>query len=349
MKYSFKSDYCELAHPALLMAFDTARNTQFEGYGLDEFSLRAADIIRSKIESPLADVHFIGGGTHANLTAISSFLRPHEAVIAPVSGHICVHEAGAVEATGHKVCAVDSPDGKLTADDIINLLTTHDDEHMVSPRLVYISNSTETGTVYKKEELAAISKVCRESNLLLYIDGARLGAALNSSASNLSYTDIANLSDAFYIGGTKNGALFGEAIVITNDSLKKDFRVLLKQRGALLSKGAAIGIQFEELFKDGLYDKLAQHANLMAYKLARGIEGAGFSLANPVETNMLFPIFPTNILTLLKSLYSFYDWKSADGFTTVRLVTSWATPSTIIDEFITDLKSLCSSNGIAHC
>jgi len=340
VKYSFKSDYCELAHPEVLKALINVGNKQFDGYGLDEYSLRAAEMIKKKINAPDADVHFISGGTHANLTVISSILRPYEAVIAPDNGHIFVHEAGAIEATGHKICTAPGVNGKLEATDIEEILITHDDEHMVSPKLVYISQTTETGTVYTKSQLQEISKICRKHNLILFIDGARLNVAMNSYVNDLSYADITNLVDVFYIGGTKNGALYGEAIVITNEAIKKDFRIILKQRGALLSKGAAIAIQFEALLKDDLMDKIAKHANSMATKMAKGITDAGYELLSPVESNMLLPIFPDIIVDKLREKYEFYDWKKTNGNTTVRLLTSWATPESIIDEFITYLKSV---------
>ena len=339
MKYSFRSDYCELAHPEIINAFINAGNKQFDGYGLDEYSLRAAGLIKAKIEAPGADVHFISGGTHANLCVISAMLRPHEAVIAPQTGHIFVHEAGAIEATGHKICTAEGVNGKITPDEIKQIVKTHDDEHMVSPKLVYISNSTETGTIYSIAELTEISRVCVENDLLLFMDGARLGAALNSSHNNLTYSDIAKLTDAFYIGGTKNGALFGEAIVIINEELKKDFRIILKQRGALLSKGAAIGVQFEALFTGNLYDKCAAHANKMAMKLADGITKAGFKLMYPAVTNIIFPVLPNEAIEKLRKSYEFYDWSvhEESNHTAIRLVTSWATPESEVDRFIADL------------
>ena len=340
MKYSFRSDYGEMAHPLVLEALSAIGNTQFCGYGLDEFSMRTAELIRSIIKKPSADVHFIAGGTHANLVLISSALRPHEAVIATETGHIFVHETGSIEATGHKVCTVKGNNGKLCVDDIKAVVAEHCDEHMVKPRLVYISLSTESGTVYTKAELCAISECCRENNLFLYLDGARLGAAINSPACDLTYGDIAGLVDAFYMGGTKNGALFGEAIVICADELKPDFRFNLKQKGAMLAKGAAIGVQFEALLKNGLYDDLAQRANTIAMKLADGIRDAGYDFLFPAETNLLVPVFPDKIAEELHQLYGFYDWQKTEDMTAVRIVTSWATPESIIDEFIADLADI---------
>lgn len=339
MKYSFKSDYCELAHPQVLEALCAVGVRQFDGYGLDGYSMKAAEHIKALIMAPSCDVHFIAGGTLTNLVLISTALRPHEAVIAPDNGHIFVHETGAIEATGHKICVVECDDGKLCVGDIEAVVTEHCDEHMVKPRLVYISLSTEKGTVYSKAELLAISEYCRRSNLFLYLDGARLGAAINSPACDLTYSDIASLADVFYIGGTKNGALFGEALVICSDDLKADFRFNLKQRGALLAKGAAIGVQFEALMKNGLYDELAILANSMAFRLADGIRGLGYGFLYPPTTNLLIPVFPSRVAERLHQLYDFHDWQKSGDMTSVRLVTSWATHDSIVDEFIIDLAN----------
>ena len=339
-KYSFRNDYSEIAHPEILAALSAVGKTQFDGYGLDEFSIRAADLLRSAINRPSAEVHFIGGGTHANLVVLSSILRPHEAVIAPGSGHIYVHETGAIEATGHKICIAPGSSGKLHVSEIEAILNEHEDEHMVKPRIVYISQTTECGTVYSREELSAISEFCGENGLYLYLDGARLGAAINSHACDLTYSDIAELTDVFYVGGTKNGALFGEAIVICTDELKPDFRFHLKQKGAMLAKGAAIGVQFEALWKNGLYDRLAQTANAAAMKLAKGIMELGYGFLYPPVTNLIIPTFPDEIAGKLHGLYGFYEWQKREGMTSVRIVTSWATPESIIDEFIADLASM---------
>ena len=342
-KFSFKNDYSEMAHPKLLDALSAVGKKQFEGYGLDEFSVAASMLICKKIKAPYADVHFISGGTHANLVLISSALRPHEAVIAPKTGHISVHEAGAVEATGHKVCTREEHNGKLSVANIESVLAEHPgDEHMVKPKLVYISLSTECGTVYTRAELAAITLCCRNNGLYLYIDGARLGAAINSPACDLRYSDVADMADAFFIGGTKNGALFGEAIVICNENLKEDFRYLLKQRGGLLAKTAAIGVQFTALFTDGLYDELALTANAMAKRLADGIKSLGYEILYPVETNLIIPVFPLEIVEKLHELYAFYDWENLGEKMAVRMLTSWATPESRVDEFIDDLKSISS-------
>ena len=344
MKYSFKNDYSEMAHPRILKALSDVGNTQFEGYGLDEHSAAATMLIKKVLKAPFADIHFIAGGTHANLVMISSALRPHEAVIAPKSGHIFVHEAGSIEATGHKICVRDGSNGKLTVSDIESVVAEHgDDEHMVKPKLVYISLSTETGTVYTKAELAALAFYCKNNGLYLYIDGARLGAAINSPVCDLKYSDLPNLADAFFIGGTKNGALFGEAIVICNEQLKADFRYLLKQRGGLLAKTAAIGVQFKALFTDGLYDDLAKYAGTMAKRLADGICALGYEFLYPVETNLIIPIFPAAIADKLHEHYGFYDWQKLEDKVAVRLLTSWSTPEDKVDVFLEDLRQ-CSVN-----
>lgn len=332
------NDYSELAHPLVLEALSAVGYTQFDSYGLDEFSSRARELIKSIINKPSADVYFVAGGTLTNLTLISSALRPHEAVVAPAGGHVFMHETGAIEATGHKVCTVKGNNGKLCAADIEAIVYEHSDEHMVKPRLVYISQTSESGTVYKKAELEAVSAYCHRNNMLLFLDGARLGAAINSPACDMTYADIAGLTDAFYFGGTKNGALFGEALVICNDELKPDFRFLLKQRGALLAKGAVIGVQFEALLKDGLYDKLAQHSNSMARALSNGIMEAGYDMLYPVESNMIFPILPADTIQRLHESYGFYDWLEHGDLTSARLVTSWATPSDAIEEFLADIR-----------
>jgi len=329
-----------MSHPRILEALSMVENRQFEGYGLDEYSRRATEILRKMMDAPVADIHFLSGGTQANLIAISSALRPHEAVIAPSTGHIFVHEAGSIEATGHKVCTRVGHNGKLQVNDIVSVLDEHEDEHMVKPRLVYISLSTESGTVYTKPELSSISAFCRNNGLYLYIDGARLGAGINSAMCDLTYSDVAALADMFFIGGTKNGFLFGEAIVICNDALKADFRFHLKQHGALLSKGAAIGLQFEVMFRDGLYDELAGHSNKMAKRLATGIKTLGYEFLYPPETNLIIPIFSQEIAEKMHKLYGFYDWaKLENNMVAVRLLTSWATTEGAVDEFLKDLGS----------
>lgn len=337
--YSFKNDYSEGAHPRILEALIKCNMEQSEGYGEDIFTARAIKLIKEKIRREDVDVHLLVGGTQTNLTALSAFLRPHEAVIAANTGHVLVHETGAIEATGHKVISVDVEDGKLTRKNIEAVIEEHTDEHMVKPKLVYISNSTEIGTIYKREEVEELSEVCKKYNLYLYVDGARLGSALCSSENNMKIYELAQLVDAFYIGGTKGGALIGEALVICRDTLKKDFRYHIKQKGALLAKGRILGIQFEELFKDNLYFDLATHANNMAEILKKGIEDAGYSFMINSSSNQVFPILPNKLINSLEKKYLFMIWEKIDKENSaIRLVTSWATNEEKVLEFIADVK-----------
>lgn len=339
--YSFKNDYSEGAHPNILHALLQTNLEQQEGYGLDSYSKEAEAILRKKLESPNADIHLVSGGTQANLIVISSLLKPYESAISADTGHINVHEAGAIEFTGHKINAIESKDGKLTPENIKPILELHINEQMVKPKVVFISNSTEIGTVYKKKELEELYSFCKIYGLLLYLDGARLGSALCSEESDLTLPDLSKLTDVFYIGGTKNGALIGEAIVINNDELKQDFRFHLKQKGALLSKGRLLGLQFVELFKDDLYFELARHANSMAYKISEGIEDLGYRFLTKTASNQIFPILPNHIIEKMHRKYEFHVWTKIDNETSaIRIVTSWATKEEAVESFISDLKAL---------
>jgi threonine aldolase len=340
-KYSFQNDYTEGAHPRILEALTKSNLIQQTGYGEDEFCLSAAKKIRAAIGNNEADVHFVSGGTQANLLVLSSFLRPFESVIAVESGHICVHETGAIEATGHKVHTVKGKDGKVTLPEIQSVVDEHYFEHMVKPRAVYISQSTEVGTIYSANELRELSALCKKLGLILYMDGARLGSALTSSKADLDLKAISSLVDVFYIGGTKNGALIGEAIVINNPELKSEFRYCIKQRGALLAKGWLLGIQFDELFNDNLYYDLARHANQMAERLSSGISAQGYTFLTDSPTNQIFPILPNNLIDELNKSYQFFFWSKVDkDHSAIRLVTSWATNEKAIDGFLEDLASL---------
>jgi threonine aldolase len=346
-KFSFKNDYSEGCHPAILAALTNTNAVQYSGYGDDELSQEAVALIRKKMENDNAAVHLVSGGTQANLIVIGAFLRPHECVIAAVTGHIFVHEAGAIEATGHKIEAVPTTDGKLSPEHIKAVLAKYgDDVHMVKPRMVYISNSTEIGTIYLLNELIALFDCCRENGLLLFMDGARLGSALCAHINNVSLADLSRLTDVFYIGGTKNGALLGEAIVINNNELQADFLYHLKQRGALMAKGRVLGAQFAALFRDGLFFDLARHANKMAYKLADAIRERGFEFLTDSPSNQIFPIFPTEVIEKMLLKFDFYLWQKIDGQqSAVRLVTSWATPETAVDSFIEELSQI----GVGNC
>lgn len=338
--FSFKNDYSEGAHPRILKALVESNLEQSEGYGEDIYTKEAMELLKKKIEREDIDIHLFPGGTQTNLTAISAFLRPHEAAIAANTGHILVHETGAIEATGHKIISIEVQDGKLTPSLIRPALEAHTDEHMVKPKLVYISNSTEIGSIYTKKELQQLSSFCRENNLYLYVDGARLGSALSSEDNDVTLSDLGSLVDAFYIGGTKNGALIGEALVICRDSFKEDFRFHIKQKGALLAKGRLLGIQFLELFRDDLFFDLAKHANHMARLLKEGIREAGYSFLTDSPSNQIFPILPNKMIETLLENYSFYIWAKIDEETSaVRLVTSWATKEEVIQEFLSALRS----------
>ena len=337
--YSFANDYSEGTHESILKALVDTNLKQSSGYGLDEYSEKARDILKNVLKNDKIDIHFIPGGTQANLISISSFLRQHEAAIAANSSHIATHETGAIEATGHKVITIRSDDGKLTVEKIEKVLKIHSDEHMVKPRLVYISNSTEIGTIYKKQELIELYSYCKENNLILYIDGARMGSAITCKENDLKLSDLVNLCDAFYIGATKNGALFGEALVICNDSLKKDFRYNIKQKGALLAKGRLLGLQFIELFKDDLYFKLASHANEMAALIQDALIENNYKLFINSPTNQVFPILENSTLEKLSEKYSFTIWEEIDeNHTVVRICTSWATDKEKVLQLINDLK-----------
>lgn len=341
-KYSFKNDYSEGAHPNILKQIINNNDTQEEGYGEDSFCIKAKTQILKQInKNKPIDIHFVSGGTQANLIAISSILKLHESVISANTAHIAVHEAGAIEATGHKINTINTLDGKLTPDNIQPVLDFHVDEHMVKPKLVFISNSTEIGSVYNKQELEKLSLFCKKNNLYLYLDGARIGAALTAMENNLTLSDMGEYLDIFYIGGTKNGALLGEAIVIVNDILKENFRFYLKQKGALLAKQRIIGIQFLELFNSNLFFDLAIHANTMANKLAKGIKQLDYDFLIKPETNQIFPIFPNTVITQLNEKFDFYTWSKVDEKNSaVRLVTSWATKQDFVNQFLKCLSNI---------
>ena len=337
--YSFKNDYSEGAHPRILQTLMESNLEQDEGYGEDRYTLKAIELLKRRIGRNDVDIHLFSGGTQTNLTALSAFMRPHEAVISANTGHIFVHETGAIEATGHKIITANTEDGKLRPTDIQEALDFHADEHMVKPKVVYISNSTEIGSIYSKTELEELRDFCTKSNLVLFMDGARLGSALCSLESDLQLSDLAALVDAFYIGGTKNGALLGEALVICRDSLKEDFRFILKQKGALMAKGRLLGIQFLELFRDDLFFDLARHANRMAEMLRKEFGKAGFKFLTHSPTNQLFPILPNWLIAELEKSYGFYVWCKIDAESSaIRLVTSWATEQEAVAYFIEEMR-----------
>ena len=332
-------DYSEGCHPRILELLAETNRVQQEGYGEDRWSREARQLIREKSSCPDGDVFFVSGGTQANLIVIAASLRPHESVIAVDSGHINVHEAGAIEATGHRINSVPGENGKIRVADIQTVLDGHGDvPHMVKPKMVYISNSTEIGTCYRKGELEDLAAFCREKELFLFMDGARLGSALCTEGNDLSLADVAGLTDVFYIGGTKNGALLGEAVVITNNTLKKDFPFHLKQHGALTAKGRLLGIQFLALFRDDLFFELATHANRMAGRLATAIRAKDYPFLVETRSNQIFPVFPDKLIERLAERYEFHIWQRIDdNHAAIRLVTSWATELRAVEQFIADL------------
>ncbi|WP_312114715.1 threonine aldolase family protein [Brevibacillus reuszeri] len=341
----FENDYTEGAHERILKRLLETNEEQAPGYGVDSYCEKAKAYIRKACDLEHADIHFLVGGTQTNTTIIASILRPHQGAVAAITGHIAVHETGAIEATGHKVLTLPSDDGKIRADQVKEMYDAHwndvTHEHMVQPGLVYISHPTENGTTYSKAELEALSKTCRECGLPLVLDGARLGYGLVSKGSDLSLADIASLCDVFYIGGTKIGALCGEAVVITNDALKKDFRYFIKQRGGLLAKGRLLGIQFETLFENGLYYEISSHAVEMAMMIREAFREKGFSFRYDSPTNQQFPILPNAMLSELGKKYSFSFWEKFDSeHSVVRFCTSWATKKENVEMLIEDIKAL---------
>lgn len=326
----FECDYLEGAHPLILQRLAETNMEQTPGYGTDIHSENARRLICAACKAPKAKVHLLVGGTQANAVVISSVLRPHQGVICADTGHINIHESGAIEAGGHKVLPIPSKDGKLHAAAVKVCCDNHyqDDsqEHMVQPAMVYISQPTENGTLYSKEELHQLAAICREYSLPLYLDGARLSYGLASPKNDLSLPEIAALCDIFYIGGTKTGALFGEAVVITNPALQKDFRYLIKQHGALLAKGRLLGIQFETLFTDDLYMRIARHAVDMALQIKTALTEKEIPLFYDSYTNQQFPILTRAQADTLAHDFAFSHWMhTADEKTVIRLCTSWAT------------------------
>ncbi len=341
LKHSFYNDYSEGAHPAILALLGQNNQVQEKGYGLDSCTLKASELIQKAIGNPEADLHLVSNGTQANLIALASMLKPYESVISAQTGHINVHETGAVEATGHKINLVGSSDGKLTVEGIDQIVKSHSHEQMVKPKVVYISQPTELGTIYKKAELQGISDYCRQNDLYLYLDGARLGSALMSRESDLNLQEITQMVDMFYIGGTKNGALLGEAMVIVNPVLKENFRFHLKQRGALLAKGRTLALQFVALFTDNLYFELATHANEQAEKITKTMCDLGLKFLTESSTNQIFPILPNAWIEELQKSYGFYFWSKVDSdHSAIRLVTSWATQDQHVEMFLEELKKI---------
>ena len=332
----FNSDYLEGAHPSIMVKMAETNMVQTVGYGEDEYCEAARKKIKAACQAPEADVHFLVGGTQTNTTVIAAILCPWQGVISAVSGHINCHEAGAIESTGHKVITLPTDNGKITAQQVADYVEWHKNdestEHIVQPGMVYISHPTEAGTLYTKAELTKLYDTCRRYGLPLYIDGARLGYGLAADESDMTLPEFARLCDVFYIGGTKVGALFGEAVVIMNESLKKDFRFIMKQRGGRLAKGRLLGIQFDALFTDDLYFKISRHAIEMAHQIRDIFVSAGYPLLFDSPTNQQYPIMPDAELAEIGKSFGYEYWERVDEtHSGVRFCASWATTQENVD------------------
>lgn len=335
----FNSDYLEGAHSAIMARLAETNMMQTIGYSEDEICASAREKIKAACEAPDADVHFLVGGTQTNTTVIASILRPWQGVLSAVSGHINCHETGAIESTGHKVITLPTDDGKITAQQIADYVEWHKNdestEHIVQPGMVYISQPTETGMLYSKAELTAVYDICRAYGLPLFIDGARLGYGLVCDSNDVTLPELARLCDVFYIGGTKVGALFGEAVVIMNPALKKDFRFMMKQRGGMLAKGRLLGIQFDVLFTDDLYQTISKNAIETAAVLKKGLAEKGYSFFMDSPTNQVFIVLSNEQLAALEGKAKFGFWeKYDDTHTVVRIATSWATRMEEVEQLL---------------
>ena len=333
----FESDYLEGCCPQILDALRETNLEQTLGYGEDPHCAKAADMVRYIFDCPDAEVHFLVGGTQTNATVIASQLRPHQGVVCAASGHINVHETGAVEQSGHKILALPATDGKISAAQVRALLEAHQRdfsrEHTVQPGMVYISFPTELGTIYTKKELQDLHAVCREWEIPLFVDGARLGYGLEAAGVDLLPKDLARLCDIFYVGGTKQGALFGEAVVFSDTRLSEDFRYFIKQNGGMLAKGRLLGIQFETLMNEGLYFKLARHADRLADDVRAAFQRKRIPFLVENTTNQVFPVLANDVLPRLEEAFGFERWQVVDeNHTAVRFCTSWATPQSAVDE-----------------
>ena len=336
--YHFRNDYSEGAHPRVLEALIRTNLESTAGYGEDAYCAAAAAAIRTRFGCPSAAVHFLVGGTQTNFTAISAFLRPWEAAVAADTGHIAVHETGAVEARGHKVITVPHQNGKVTPQALREVCREHDagnPGHMVLPKLLYLSDSTELGTVYTKGELEALHRLCRQLNLYLYLDGARLAAALTCKENDLTPEDLPRLCDAFTMGGTKNGLLFGECLVITTPALMPNFRFALKQGGGMLAKGRLLGVQFGALLEDDLWLALGRRENQLAARLTQGLQAKGYAFYAQSPTNQVFPILTKTQIQSLQTDFTFELTAPVDeSRDAVRFVTSWATPDEAVEALL---------------
>lgn len=344
-RLSFASDYMEGAHPAVLRRLSETNMAKTPGYGMDGFSEDARRRLREACGTPDAQVYFLMGGTQANATVIDAVLRPYQGVIAADTGHISAHEAGAIELGGHKVLTIPQVLGKITADGVREYVAAYQNdlnrEHTVMPGMVYLSQPTEYGTLYSLAELTAISRLCRELKLPLYLDGARLAYALACPENDVALRDIGALCDVFYIGGTKCGALFGEAVVIPDSGLIPHFFTIMKQHGALLAKGRLLGLQFGTLFTDGLYEKIGETAIAAADRIRASLSEYGYQTCFQSPTNQIFVLLDNGRMASLAKRVEFSFWEKADaGHTVIRIVTSWATQKEDVDRLISILAEI---------
>lgn len=341
----FECDYSEGAHPRILERLAQTNLEQTPGYGVDEHCRHARELILEACQAPQAEVAFLVGGTQANQTVIASLLRPYQGALCAQTGHINVHETGAIEATGHKVLPLPQKDGKITAAAVEEACAAHwadaTHEHMVQPGMVYLSQPTEVGTLYTRQELEDIRAVCDKYVIPLYIDGARCGYGLGAVENDVTLADLTRLAHVFYIGGTKVGALFGEAVVIYDPALQRDFRYMIKRQGGMLAKGRLLGIQFETLFTDGLYEQLGRHAVELAGRVRQAFEEKGVEMAYPSHTNQQFPILTQAQRDKLGEKYAFSFWEQVDeDRAAVRFCTSWATREEDVDALVADIANL---------
>lgn len=341
----FVCDYQEGACPEIMDALLKTNLEQSEGYGYDAHCANAARLIKEAVGSETAEVHFLIGGTSANKILIATALRPFEGALCVEKAHINCHESGTIEQSGHKVIGLPSPDGKLRASQIDEYMANHwsdgTHEHIARPGLAYITHPTEGGLLYTLAELKEIKAVCEKWNIYLYLDGARLACGLAAPGTDVTLKDIAKYTDAFYIGGTKNGALFGEAMVLMNPALQKDFRYMIKNQGGLLAKGRLLGVQFETFFTDGLYEKLGAHAVKEAMKIRDCLIEEGYSFLYDSPTNQQFPLLPLADYEKLSEKYAFEDWGLVEnGLKPVRICASWATTPEMTDALIKDIRAL---------
>lgn len=340
-----KNDYCGICHEKILENIQRYKQEKFVGYGLDKVTKKVEEKIKNLINNPDAKVYFTTGGTSTNKIVISHLLRPYEAVITCDSGHINVHETGAIEASGHKVLVVPNEDGKITAKSIRNLVSKHNDFHMVKPRMVYISNPTEYGTIYTKSELLEIKKVCVENDLYFYIDGARLGCALVAPTCDYNIAEFASIADIFYIGGTKNGLMFGEALIVCNKYINNNIRYSIKNNGGLLAKCFIVAIQFEELLNNNLLYEIAKKENESARLLEEGLKKLNVPFLINRQTNQLFPIFDKQTVKLLENEISFDIWEQQSNNIVIRLVTNFLTTDDDIQNAIAIIKKILDNTS----